>query len=334
MKKIKTAIIGMGVMGNMFSKIIKEVPYSSLVAISDLNENLLLKCKKELNVAVYKDYNEMFAKEDLDCVLICTPDRLHFDPVSKAIKKNLHIFLEKPLTTDVDEGKKILDISKQHNKVFMVGHTLRYDPRFVQGYDSIKRGDIGDIIHIRSWRETSIINGLRLKNVTNPMFFLGIHDIDIILWYTNSKVKRVYAEGVRKKLKNVEDSIFALLKFEDGIIASLETSWVLPKTQTQQRSNFKDKGIEIVGTKGMLSIDASNIGITVQNEDEIFYPEILYNVPVHNSTFGIYKEEILHYYKCILNNESPATNVKDALMAVEIAVAIDKSLKENKIVIL
>jgi predicted dehydrogenase len=332
MERIRIGLIGAGVMGEIFARIFRELPQAELMAVADIHDGRITQFIKEFEVKGSRNYEEMLEVEAIDAVAISTPEHLHLQPVAAATKKGKHIFLEKPLATTVEDGKQILGLAKAGRGVFMVGHCLRFDPRFVQGFESINRGDLGELLHIRAWRETSIVNGERLQGRTSPVFFVGVHDIDIFHWYTGSRVKRVHAESVRKKLTHLgtDDAVFAVLKFENGVIASLETSWILPKTQSQIRSNTLDKGMEVVGTQGMLSIQADNIGIIVQTEREIFYPDIIFSPMVQGMTVGIYKEELEHFLKCILEEKEPATNGTDALQAVVVARAIETSLQEGK----
>ena len=331
---IQIGIIGLGVMGAIFAKSLERFPESRLAAVSDVNESLAKQFAARYQAAAYSDYNEMLEKENLDAVLICTPDQYHLDPARSACAANVHIFLEKPLSTDSQSGAEILKLAQGYNKTFMIGHTLRWDPRFVNGYNSIKKGEIGNILHMRAWRETSIDNGIRLGGRCSSMFFVGVHDLDIMLWYAGCGVERVYAESRYGKLRdmgvNTSDAVFATLRFQNGAIATLNTSWVLPKTQGQQRSNIMDKGMEIVGDKGMISIEAYNIGMCVQTEDYIHYPDIIFSPDMHGSSFGIYTEEMFHFLNCIRTGAAPATSIQDAYNAVRIAEAIEQSAASGR----
>jgi len=74
--------------------------------------------------------------------------------------------------------------------------------------------------------------------------------------------------------------------------------------------------------------------VIVQTYDEIYYPPIFYNLNVQGSPYGVYKEEVCHFVKCVVEGKKPATQVGDALRAVEVAVAIDRSWKEGKVITL
>ena len=329
MQRIRAGIIGMGVMGEIFHRCLKDLPVVDLVAVVDTNPANLARWIED-GLAGYADYRDMLSRECLDAVLICTPDDCHFQPVMAACDAGIHIFLEKPLSIDLDEGRKIVAAADGYAKVFMIGHTLRYDPRFVSGRQSVASGEIGDILHIRSWRESVMAHGLRLKGRCSSMLFLGVHDLDICNWYMGCKARRVHAMSASKKLKgmgvDVPDAMFAQLEYENGAIAQVATSWVLPQTQGQTRSSVRAKGLEIVGTRGMISIDADNIGVTIQTEESISFPDILYNFDMHGTSFGIYREEMSHFVACIEGRTKPATVARDAYYAVAAACAIEQSV--------
>lgn len=331
---IQVGIIGMGVMGAIFAKSLERFPQAALTAVSDLNGDLARKFADQYHVDAYSDYNDMLAEKALDAVLICTPDQYHLDPVISAHRANVHIFLEKPLATDTQTAEKILSLAEGYDKTFMVGHTLRFDPRFVNAHESIRRGEIGSVLHMRAWRETSIDNGVRLGGRCSPMFFVGVHDLDILRWYAGCQVQRVYAESCYGKLADMgidtPDATFATLRFANGAIATLNTSWVLPKTQGVQRSNVLDKGMEIVGTKGKIDVEAYNIGMSVQTEENISYPDILYSPDLYGSSFGVYSEEMYHFLTCIQSGAEPAVTARDAFEAVRVAEAIERAARSHE----
>lgn len=332
MGKVKIGVIGVGAMGQLFSRIFNQMETVELVALADVDKSRIEDLATELGVTYYLDYRDLLGHPSIDAVAICLPDQLHTDAALAAARARKHLFIEKPLALSVSECQKIIDACNQEKVKLMVGHCLRFDPRFVQAYDAIKRGDIGDVIHARAWRGTSIMGGLRLGGRTSVAFFLGVHDIDILRWYFDSKVIKVYAMGTRNRLMDlgVDDAIFALVKFENGAIASVETSWVMPKTGDYVRSNTLEKGMEIVGTKGMVSVEAHNIGIVVQGAQGIYYPDVMYSPNLYGITTGVYTQELEHFVRCIIDDLEPVTTGYDAMEAVRVASAIERSLVEDR----
>lgn len=334
MPKIRTGIIGMGVMGEIFFRCIRDLPFAELAAVADVSPAVREACAGA-GVKGYADYREMLAKERLDAVLILTPDEYHLEPVLDARKAGLHIFLEKPLATELAQARQIVHAAESSGKVFLVGHTLRYDPRFVNGYHAVATGQIGEMLHIRSWRESAITHGLRLKGRCSAMMFLGVHDLDIYNWYVGQPIKRVFAMSSSKKLQGMgldtPDTFFATLEYQNGVIGQLAASWVLPETQGKP-SNFRAKGMEVVGTRGMLSIESDNTGVVIQTENLIDMPDNLYRPQLHGLCFGVYREELLHFFACVEGRAQPATTARDAYRAAAAAHAIEQSAASGQVI--
>jgi len=105
---IKVAIIGAGRMGITHYSIINSHPDIEITSLADTSTMINGLLKKYISgLVVYKDYNDLIDKEDLDAVLICTPPNLHYPIIKKAAKKNLHVFVEKPFTTKLEEALEL-----------------------------------------------------------------------------------------------------------------------------------------------------------------------------------------------------------------------------------
>lgn len=319
-------------MGQMFATIFAQLAETRLVAVADVDRERGQAVAQATGAQAYENAEDLLSRPDVDAVAICLPDHLHTAAALKAAEAGKHLFVEKPLALSVEECDVIEEACRRAGVKLMVGHTLRFDPRFVQAYTAIREGQIGDILHVRAWRGTSLVHGRRLRGRTSVAFFLGVHDIDILHWYIGSWVRRVQAAAVRRQLAEygVDDAIFSLLEFANGTIASVDVSWAIPPTGGQIRSNTLEKGMEITGTAGVISIAAHNIGIVVQGREAIHYPDVLYGVPVQGATFGVYAEEARHFARCVLEDRLPAVGAPEGREAVRVALAIEKALASGQ----
>lgn len=332
MERLRIGVVGAGLMGRLFAKIFSELRETQLVAVADVDYARAEQAAGPAGAIAYNDYRRILDRSDVDAVAVCLPDDLHTEVSVLAAAAGKHLFVEKPLATTLSDCRQISDACERAGVKLMVGHCLRFDPRFVQGYEAIRDGHIGEILHARTWRGTSIVHGKRIGGRTSLPLFLGVHDVDILHWYLGSRVNLVHAIGVRRQLASlgVDDAVFCLLKFESGAIASVDLSWVMPQTAGQVRSNTLEKGMEITGTRGMISIAAHNVGIVVQGADAIWYPDVLYSVEVQGFTIGIYAEEARHFARCVLDNRRPAVGAAEATEAVRVALAMERSLAEGR----
>jgi predicted dehydrogenase len=151
--------------------------------------------------------------------------------------------------------------------------------------------------------------------------FLGVHDIDFMLWATGGRVTQVHAVGQRQVLEGADTfaSILSLLTFDDGAIATLETCWAAP---------LPSWGFEAVGTDGMINITSPETGSTFYSVDGVQSVNPLYSSePIaEGQTLNVYKAELMHFLGCVVQDRPFVIQPREALMAVAVAEAIDQSV--------
>ena len=134
--KVRTAVVGAGKMGAIHAKVYDQLEQSDFIAIVDTDTDKARKLADQYNCSMFSDYSDILG--NVDAVTIATPTISHLNLAAKFIENNIAVLIEKPLATNVTEGKKIADLAKKHNIVAAVGHSERCNP-VVQ---AIKRLDI------------------------------------------------------------------------------------------------------------------------------------------------------------------------------------------------
>jgi predicted dehydrogenase len=335
--KIGIGVIGLGMMGTIFLKIIKENPMAEVVAITGSRDKAKIdRISKEYEVEGFAEYESLLEHDKVDAVFICLPENDHALPAIAAANAGKHIFIEKPIASTLSDADQIISTARAYKVKLMVGHCLRFDPRFALAKEAILKGEIGDIIHIYIRRNSHVNIAEKYKGRTSVVMFLGIHDIDIVNWYIGKDVKKVYAESNRgmKKSSGFNDSIFSTVKFADGTVASIENSWAICNDSQGIAANSRMEA-EVVGTEGTIYIDGSmNTGLRMQGKSGVQYPSTMYFVPVQGRIFGVYQHEVSHFINCIALDSEPAISGEEAREALVIVDAILKSLDEKNIVYL
>ena len=122
-KTIRIGLIGAGGMGTADTKTALEVKNTELIAVCDLYDGRLEEAKKRWGTGLYitKDYNDILKREDIDAVIIGTPDHWHKQISVDALKAGKHVYCEKPMIHSVEEGNEIVKAWKKSGKVYMVG---------------------------------------------------------------------------------------------------------------------------------------------------------------------------------------------------------------------
>jgi len=327
-KRLRAGVIGVGTFGSQHARVYAELESVDLVAVSDLRTDRLDDLTKRYNVKAYTDFNDLLNKENLDLVSICTSDEFHVEPVLSAVNSGVNVLVEKPLAMTVSDCDTIIYESDKAGVKLMVGHILRFDPRYYTARQSIANGQIGNPVHFSARRNNLIKSAERLGQHTSVAFFLGIHDVDFMNWCIGSKVERVYAESNSCLLKDIgtADSCLALIKYQHGTIASLEVSWILPNSFSKRL----DAQFVAVGTEGAVYVDGSGQAVEIYLQDESYCPDVMYAPEIGGRYTGILRDEIAHFVDCVMYDKKPSVSGQDGKEAVKVVCAITESLKTNQ----
>lgn len=326
MGKLRVGVIGMGYMGDAHTRFYLAQPDVEFVGCVESFEKKREEVKKQLQVPVYATAEELFA-QGLDAVSICTPDDLHKDLVLQAFDNKVKVLVEKPLAISSADCEEIL--AKRPDPTYlMVGHNLRFDPRAIQAKRAIDAGKVGDILHINIWRNNTVANAQRLGKRTSIAWFLGIHDIDLVLWMTGLKVKKVAASnGFRYNSPNWDYTASHLIMENDALLV-MENHWLLP----YQHSSQVDTGMKVVGSKGMLELELGFSEVSfapMEGEgcrffDTSYQPEDIYGVPS-----GDLGREIRAFLQAVADNSVPPVTGEESYEAVKVIHAIHDVLDQN-----
>lgn len=209
-EQITTVILGLGSRGNdtYGTFISNNQSKIKIVAIADIDDKKLERCKKRFGIPeekCFKNDKELFAREKLaDTILICTQDKDHVEHAIKALEKGYDILLEKPISPDAEECKMLAKMAKKHKRHIIVCHVLRYTPFYKTIKKLIDDGVVGDIVTTQAIENVgyfhqahSFVRGnWRREEETSPMILAKCcHDMDILLWLTGKKCKRVSSFG-------------------------------------------------------------------------------------------------------------------------------------------
>jgi myo-inositol 2-dehydrogenase/D-chiro-inositol 1-dehydrogenase len=238
--------------------------------------------------------------------------------------------VEKPLALTEEEGRTIITEAERAGVVLLVGHTLRFDPRYVAARQAIQEGRIGDLIHAYTRRNAHIDTVRRYGDRVSVAFFLGIHDIDFLLWATGASVTRVTAEGRRGHLTaqglDLHDTIFSLLTFDNGLLACVENAWCVPDAPGRMYSQL----FEAQGTEGEIHIVPEETGLTVRGPGFLDHPSAVYEPIVTDRLGGAYRDEIEHFIDCVTEGMTPIAPGHEAIRAVAVVHAIHRSLEAGE----
>jgi predicted dehydrogenase len=332
--KIKAGVIGIGVMGSTYARMIKTLRDVELVGLVDINPGHTDKIAAELNVKAFRDTETFFNEEKPEVVVISCPDEFHAEYTIAALERNINVHLEKPVADTLKNCSIILDASKKSNAKVNIGYILRILPQYSYVRDRIKSGKFGDILHFYTRRIGTINEGLRWKGNTDLSTYLVCHDADIMMWMTGNKVIRVYGEESAGKtpLKdfNTHDSIQVNLKCEDGSIGVIECCWAAPNSCRYSIDNR----MEIIGSEEAAYIDLQNQGLVHLSEEGLIWPGMIFAADAGGFLTGGLKNEFEKFLDSIINDKPVMCSVEEGIEASKIAIAAKISIDENRVVYL
>ena len=207
---IKVAIAGLGSRGRLAYAICQD-RYPDLMKITAVADTLPERVKEAADVfsipqnMCFSSGKEICQTKGLaDVMFICTPDREHADMAISALKNGYHVLLEKPMAPTLDECRRILKAADESDKKTIVCHVLRYTPFYMELKKVLESGQIGEIVSIQAmenvgyWHQAhSFVRGnWRNASLSSPMILQKCcHDMDLLLWLTNKKLKSVSSFG-------------------------------------------------------------------------------------------------------------------------------------------
>lgn len=324
--RIGCAVIGAGVMGCAHARVWAELPVTRLVAVYDVNQEKARDVAGAHGARAAASLEEAVSDGDVQIVSVCTPDNAHVEPCLAAAQAGKHVLVEKPLATCLADADRILAAANAAGVKLMVGHILRFDPRYCAAKDTVAAGGIGEIAYVYARRYNPLSMAGRMAAFSSPMFFLGIHDIDIVRWVTGLEIVRVFAVGSRGIMAagddGPHDAIAALVEFDNGAAGCIEALWSNP----DGLPSSLDARLEVLGTVGRVDVVVAHRDVTITTGGRAQGIDVAYGPQVQGQLDGALRTQLEHFAWCVKEGREAAVSNEDARMAVAIAEAIHRSL--------
>jgi len=329
MKHLRCAIIGCGRIGCEFDDFSKGTtithagsyfknPNTKLVALCDIDKKKLVKYGKKYKVKkLYNNSFEMFTKEDLDCISICTLANSHFRLVNQAVKAGVKgIFLEKPISDTLKNAKKIIEICNRNNVILAINHQRRYDPFYISIRNFIKSRKMGKI---------HLVNVYYGGGVANT----GTHLFDLLRFFFG-EVKSLSGIFSKNQSGNIHDpNIDLRLEFRNKINCTI---------QSLDYRNYGLFEMDIFSSEGRLNINlAANthefkyhkkLKVDASGYGKLSPFNLKVNIPKDSAIFQAVKNIVY----CFGTKNKPLSTGVDGYKSLELIIASIMSSKQRKIV--
>jgi predicted dehydrogenase len=235
----RVGLIGLGTMGRNHLRLLTEMADVELAAVCDRDEHSVSTVSREHSIAGYRTWDEMLDRERLDAAIVAVPTRFHCDAAVAALEHGLHVFVEKPIASDLGEGRQIVAAARHAKRLLAVGHVERFNPAVRELQRRVAAGDAGRLYQFHARRQGPF--PARIRDV-GVVIDLATHDLDVMDHIAASNVVRVYAETEQRIHTEHEDLLNAMLKFETGVLGVLQVNWLTP---------VKIRELSVLGERGM-----------------------------------------------------------------------------------
>ncbi|MEN6405604.1 MAG: Gfo/Idh/MocA family oxidoreductase [Thermoguttaceae bacterium] len=301
-KTIRWGIIGLGWFGGIHAETLSTMPGIELAAVCTRRPQRLQEVADRFHVPKrFTDYRELLADPSIDVVGVTTHVNDHRDIALAALRSGKHVFLEKPMAPTVSQCDEIVAAAHAAKGFFMVGHICRFDPRVALAKQAIDEGRIGKILSMHARRNLTKKIGQGVLDNISALMGDGIHDGDLMLWFTGAKPTSVYAQEIHPGGKKYPDGGWAMARLDDGAVAVIEAIWHLPDTTPYAI----DARMEIIGTEGALYINCSEAGLEIHDAAGIRMPDTLYWPELFGQRFGVLRSELRYFADCVAAGRRP-----------------------------
>ncbi len=309
--KIRTAVIGVGYLGRFHAQKYAAMEDVELVAVVDTSEETAAKVAQETETEFFTDFSAVLDR--IDAASVVVPTTRHFDVASRLLSRGIHVMLEKPITTTVEEADALLDMAKSTGAVLQVGHLEQFNPAVITLREQITRPLFIEAHRLSSFKPRSIDVDVVLD--------LMIHDIEIVLSIVNSPVREIRASGMPVLTPNVDIANVRII-FENGCTANLTASRI---------SLNNMRRIRVFQPGSYISADCtekSNLMVTGDMSEPGAALSIVPEVTTHENTDILY-DELEAFIRAVRGEEKPRVSGRQGRNALELALRINHAIEQG-----
>ncbi|MBF0522612.1 MAG: Gfo/Idh/MocA family oxidoreductase [Candidatus Omnitrophica bacterium] len=301
--KTKVIVVGVGHLGSRHLKTYHELQDKvEILGFSDTNEQKIQELTQEYHIPCFKDYHNF--PKDTEAVNICVPTESHFEIAKFFLNQKIHTFIEKPMTTTIEQADELVQLAQKNNVKLQIGHIERFNSAF----ESVKH-----FMHNPLFIECHRLNHFPNRSLDiGVVMDLMIHDIDIILGLVPSKIKDIQATGINV-LTTLEDIASVRITFENGCVCNLTASRISDDVMRKIRIFQRDAYISLDYVKQEAYIYKKDHGHILKHSLPIEKDQPL-------------KRELEHFVDCIQKNTQPLVSGVEGREALKVALDITQKI--------
>ncbi|MGD0943934.1 MAG: Gfo/Idh/MocA family oxidoreductase [Acidimicrobiales bacterium] len=324
--RFRTAVVGVGGIGSLHARTVSQYEGAELSVVVDAVPARAAQVGADLGVPYCLDVAEALASYELEAVIVAVPDTLHPTVAAPLLRAGIPVMLEKPIASSTPAAVELARLAAQHHVRLFIGHTLRFDPRYVGVYEAVRAGAVGRPVHAVAGRWTIRSRRQLVRETSTAPFDLGVHDIDALQWIVGEPIVEVQAYASEEADGPPPSCVVAACRFAGGVVGQLYSGWTRPDPWP----NPVDSYFEVGGTEGMARVRVYDDGGLIVAGKEHRYVDALNARTTWGRVGGSLFESVRHFYTCLATSAEFAIGVQEAISAVAVAEAINRSVASGR----
>ena len=334
MKNINIALIGAGYIAHYHARGLKEQTGVQIQSVCGLDDDKNWEFASQYCIPYPTvDVNTLFQREDIDAVVICTPNAFHAPFAISFLQNGKDVFIEKPMAINAEEGERIQTEATKNNRCLMIGHMWRFDTEVNYMRDIVQSGKIGKIVKTKGYgihenwgpagwfTQKSLAGGGALAD-------MGVHAIDTIRYILGDpEPKEVYAKiGTYYGHYDVDDTGILMITWINGTTSIIESGWWHPHVDGPEAST------QIFGTEGYANLFPTTLKMKIADR----YGDFTTPMPTRSEHCDqvIYTRQMAHFVDSIRSRKTPCPGWKEGQAVLRIVDAAYTSAQECKSILL
>lgn len=328
---VRTGVIGIGYWGPNLVRTLNEIEGAELVRVADLRPGRREFIEKRFpGVQTTAEANDILTDPSIDAVFIATPPDTHHEVAMKALRAGKHVFVEKPLTTQVSQAEEVVALAERTNTKLVVGHLFLYHPAVVKLRNLLDSGELGDIYFLSSTRSNLGPPNTRI----DVLWDLAPHDLSILLYLMGESPCEIVARGASFTTPGFVETAYVNMRFPSGRMAQVNVSWLTPnKTRLLQMVCSRKTVIydDMQPVQKVQVFDAgqdSRVNASEKDAAALGYgPGSIWVPPLRS--YEPLRAECEDFLNCIVSGNEPVSTGRRALEVVRVLEAASESMSQT-----
>lgn len=324
---LNVGLIGYGYWGPNLARNFDRRSGCRLAQISDMSESRRALAKASYPHADVVSDDSILTSSEIDIIVIATPVFTHYDLAKKALLNGKHVWLEKPMTSNSDQARELVDLSESRGLTLIVDHTFLFTGAVQKMKELVDTGELGDLYYYDSVR----INLGLFQHDINVIWDLAPHDLSIMDHLLGPSARAVSAQGTDHFNTGLEDVAYVNVFYDNSLMAHFSLNWLSPvkirrtivggakkmlvwdDVSQEEKIKIYNKGMEVTTREGVYRV------LATPRVGEMTAPVV--------SNVEALANEVDHFLTCIEEKKPPINNGQAGQRVVSILEATDKSLR-------